>query len=370
MIAISGLILAVASMSLIKALDGSETLVMGVGTAFMVVTAAIVLISKALSLPRPRMVSDLKGKVALVTGASRGIGKGIAIGLGQAQATVYITGRSEKALKEAAAEVDAAGGKGIAVVCDHSNDGSIKKLFEKIAREQPGGLDILVHNAYAGVAAIFNSDKLKFWERGGEWWDTINNVGLRSHFITSQHAIPLMLKGADKDHPRLIVVVSSVAGSISLFDVAYGVGKAAKDKLAKDMAWQLEEHNIAAVSLWPGAVKTEYVQDSILSADQGASGSSLGSSSGAMFSRGETPLYSGFAVAALARDKKVMSLTGKTLITEDVGERYNFREADGTKPNNFRSIKSNLVHMPGVARFVPRWIKVPKWVLAVMFNKF
>mmetsp|Transcript_26100 Transcript_26100/g.65916 ORF Transcript_26100/g.65916 Transcript_26100/m.65916 type:complete len:346 (+) Transcript_26100:39-1076(+) len=331
----------------------------------LVLSVTCMALIKALAVP-PRMVPNLSGKVAVVTGGSRGIGRGIALGLGDSQATVYVTGRTEASVAATADDVTSRGGKGIGVVCDHADEAALKRLFEQVAREQPGGIDVLVHNAYSAVGALTSSVDKKFWEKGPGWWDTVNNVGLKSHFISSQYAVPLMLQGATKENPRLIVTVSSIGGSISLFDVAYGAGKAAKDKMAKDMSVELKGSNIASVSLWPGPVKTEFINENLFK-----DGEPL-SQAAKMFEHSESTLYSGFAVSALARDQNVMSMTGRTLLTEDLGQRYGFKDVEGSTPINFRQVKSWAVSagMPGLAKLVPGFIKVPSWVFAVATSKF
>ena len=140
------------------------------------------------------MLGNLNGKVALVTGASRGIGKGIAIALGEASALVYITGRSanqtnsietiSSSLLETKSAVEKAGGICIAVPVDHSDDQQIKSLFEQIDREQNGRLDLLVNNAYSGVRSLIAAKGKPFWESDLSLWDACNQVGLRSHYRT------------------------------------------------------------------------------------------------------------------------------------------------------------------------------------------
>ena len=175
---------------------------------------------------------SLAGKISLVTGASKGIGKGIACQLGQAGSTVYITGRSVDKLVECAEVIEKRGGKAISVPTDHSNDISVKQLFEQIKSEQ-GKLDILVNNAYAGVDFISRNTGKKFYlANPSEQWDCINGVGLRNHFLCTVYASRIMVPEKD----GLIVNVSSVRGLSYLFNVAYGVGKAACDRMAADCA--------------------------------------------------------------------------------------------------------------------------------------
>ena len=163
------------------------------------------------------MANILAGKVCIVTGATRGIGKGIALQLGENGAKVYITGRTLDppkgsvvggSLKDTAAEIEARGGKCIPVVCDHMKDDDVERLFEQVKRENDGQLDILVNNAYSAVNAIFSNMGVKFWETPVSMWDTVNAVGLRNHYICSVYACRMMV-------PRkqgLIVNVSSVGG--------------------------------------------------------------------------------------------------------------------------------------------------------------
>ncbi|OUC46154.1 glycosyltransferase, group 1 family protein, partial [Trichinella nativa] len=187
----------------------------------------------------------LSGRVALVTGASRGIGRGVALQLGEAGATVYITSNEF--------QVNGRGGKAIAVYCDHSKDEEIKALFQRIEEEQNGQLDILVNNAYSGIKI----------------WDDINNTGLRNHYICSVYAARLMV-------PRksgLIVTISSVGGLRYLFNVPYGVGKAACDRMAVDCAEELKAKNVAYISIWPGAVQTELILNNLDAVSEMAIGS-------------------------------------------------------------------------------------------------
>jgi len=199
----------------------------------------------------------LTGRVCLVTGAGRGIGKGIALQLGEAGAIVYITGRTKANLDECAQEIKARGGTPIPVQMDHGKDQDVDELFKRIASEQAGKLDILVNNAYAGVNMIFKSTGKKFWETDPiETWDCINGVGLRGHYHCTTLASRIMVE----NNQGLIVNISSPGGLRYLFNVAYGIGKAGCDRMAADCAFELKKNNVAMISLWPGAVKTEYVQ--------------------------------------------------------------------------------------------------------------
>jgi dehydrogenase/reductase SDR family protein 1 len=142
------------------------------------------------------MAPSLAGRVALVTGASRGIGRGVALQLGESGATVYITGRKAADLEKTCDEIKERGGNAIPIIMDHSNDEEVKNLFEKIKKEQNGRLDICVNNAYAGVSAILNSTGKKFYDTpAAEIWDAINGVGLRNHYLCTVYASRLVFTG-------------------------------------------------------------------------------------------------------------------------------------------------------------------------------
>uniref|UniRef100_UPI00398E8BBC dehydrogenase/reductase SDR family member 1-like n=1 Tax=Pristiophorus japonicus TaxID=55135 RepID=UPI00398E8BBC len=177
------------------------------------------------------MAKALIGKVCIVTGASRGIGKGIALQLGEAGATVYITGRNMDTLQAAAKEVEARGGSCVPVVCDSSKEEQVSALFGRVKQEQGGRLDILVNNAYAAVQGILSNHGKRFWELPASVWDDINNVGLRGHYICSVYAAQMMVEAKQ----GLIVVISSMGGLRYIFSVAYGVGKAAFGNALEDM---------------------------------------------------------------------------------------------------------------------------------------
>ena len=154
--------------------------------------------------------------------------------------------------------------KGIVVVVDHSKDEQVAALFNQIKTENNGQLDILVNNAYAGVDVIFdpgNNNRSKFYDLDpAQQWDAINGVGLRNHFLCTVYASRLMVERKD----GLIVNISSAGGIRYLFNAAYGIGKAAVDRMAADCAIEFKESNITMVSLWPGPVKTEFIQENII----------------------------------------------------------------------------------------------------------
>ncbi len=265
---------------------------------------------------------DLSGQIAVVTGASRGVGKGIALGLGEAGATVVITGRSLEdkggdrpgTIQATAEEVTAIGGKGIAMRCDHSKDEEVVALFEKVQKDL-GRIDILVNNAFtAPDKPIFEG---KFWEYPLELWDQLMDVGCRGHYACSHTVAPIMVKQGR----GLIVNVSSFAGKSYVFNVAYGVGKAAVDRMAKDMAVELAPAGVTAVSLWPGVVRTEYLT---AVSERGEVPFGL--------KNGESPQLSGRAVAHFAADPEREKRAGEVLIVADIAKQYGFTDIDGRQP--------------------------------------
>jgi len=334
------------------------------------------------------MKHPLKGKVALVTGATRGIGKGIALQLCQAGARVYVTGRTLQptgdgcggSLRETVEEMEARGagvGRGEGIRCDHSQDLDIEKLFERIASENEGRLDILVNNAYSAVNVIGAQMGVPFYEQPLSTWDAVNHVGLRNHYICTVRAAQLMV-------PRgsgLIVNVSSFGGLRYLFNIPYGVGKEACDRMMKDCAVELRRAGVACISLWPGAVKTEQIMYNL---DHGRFGNGEGAGAGfgdlktqdmvKAFEQGESTEFAGQCLVALAADPRLMAKTGRILMTSELACEYGLYDSDGRQPASIRSIKTGLEHLGGVfavvAQFVPSWVKIPYWVLHLGGNKF
>ena len=263
-------------------------------------------------------MGSMKGKVAVVTGASRGIGKGIALGLGEAGATVYVTGRTIKegtaplpgTIGTTADEITRLGGKGIAVRVDHGVDGEIEELFARVKKEQ-GGLDLLVNNVFKVPDNPVWSGN--FWDHPISIWDDMVGIGLRAHYVASHDAVPLMLgRGGG-----LIVNVSSRGAAGYTFSVAYGVGKAGVDRLAEDMAVDLKEQGIAAVSIWPSAVKTEFIMEQV----------ALGKAK-IDPSRAQSPLLSGRALVALATDPDLMAKSGQVLKVADLKTEYGLQDVE------------------------------------------
>ncbi|XP_059914994.1 dehydrogenase/reductase SDR family member 1 [Gadus macrocephalus] len=307
----------------------------------------------------------LSGWICLVTGASRGIGRGIALQLSEAGATVYITGRQEKTLRQTASEVKERGGDCLPVVCDSSKEDDIKQLFEQIKHEQNGRLDILVNNAYAGVQAIFDSMGKKFWETDPDIWDSINNTGLRGHYFCSVYASRMMVEQGR----GLIVMISSIGGLKYLFNVSYGVGKAACDRLAADMAVELKRSGVASVSLWPGAVPTELVSQ-MLNTEKGEA---VDPQLKELWMGGESTEVSGKCIVELAKDKNRMSMTGKVLMTCDLARRYGILDVDGRSVTDYTTLKflvSQVPYLSWLAPIVPSFLRVPRFMLTLSGGRF
>lgn len=309
------------------------------------------------------MSKNLEGKIALVTGATRGIGKGIAIGLAEAGATVYITGRTIVPIKDSLAgslqetekAIQEVGGTCISVQVDHSDDQQIKQLFERINKEQNGQLDILVNNVYGGVSDLKNAFGKHFWDAEPTFWDASNNVGLRSHYISSVYAARMMTKRQQ----GLICTISSWGGMSYIFSVPYGVGKTACDRLSADMAKELKAYNVTSIALYPGIVGTEQIT---AFAQENNSKSTL-------FGDGynwETPLLTGRAIAVLASDPHVINYTGKIAIVAEIAKKYKLVDEQGNLPVSLRSLRFILVMaLPFLQKYsalIPD-IKIPWFIL-------
>ncbi|XP_028834085.1 dehydrogenase/reductase SDR family member 1 [Denticeps clupeoides] len=304
----------------------------------------------------------LSGWVCVVTGASRGIGKGVALQLSEAGATVYITGRQEDTLRQSASEVEERGGRCLPVVCDSTKEEDIKRLFERVQKEQNGRLDVLVNNAYGGVNAIFENMGKKFWEADPSLWDAINNTGLRGHYFCSVYAARLMVSQGR----GLIVVISSLGGVRYFFNVPYGVGKAACDRLAADTAIELRSRGVASVSLWPGAVQTELFHQHISSPDADPRIKDV-------FENGESTEFSGKCIVKLAKDKDLMSMTGQVLMTSDLARRYGMNDVDGRSVADYRSMKfllSQLPYLSWLSPITPPFLRLPRFVLSMASGRF
>lgn len=269
--------------------------------------------------------------VAVVTGASRGIGKGIAVELGAAGYTVYVTGRSVEpgaipgTIGATAAEIDAIGGRGIAVACDHHDDEQVAAVFTRIADEQ-GRLDVLVNNVYSAPDLVPWLHK-KFWELPIAAWDQVIDIGTRSHYVAAVLGAPLMVERGR----GLIVNVSSSGAVTYAHNVVYGVGKAAVDKMTADMAVDLEGTGVSIVSLWPGLVRTELLEmGAVTDGDQtyielpGEGRFDIGAA--------ESPRFLGRAVVALAGAADLPARSGKSFESAALAREFGFTDLDGRVP--------------------------------------
>ena len=300
----------------------------------------------------------LYGTVACVTGASRGIGKGIALGLAEMGATIYVSGRSKTSaectdpslggdLDAVVEEITLLGGKGIAVKCNHRDEGEVKALFDRIDAEH-GRLDLLVNNAFQVPErpdGVEDKDLLfrNFWEQPGWYWDSITNVGVKSHYISSVYAAPIMMKAVEKSKINkenrkspLIVMISSFGGISYSFNVAYGVGKAAVDRMAADMSRELSKYGVNCVSLYPGVVRTEKMMDML---DSGEYERRTGLATPPEIV--ESPIFQGRVIASLYMDEddSLRKVNGGVLVAAEVAKRNNVKDNNGLTPPSIRSLK-------------------------------
>ncbi len=285
-------------------------------------------------------MGTLTGKVAVVTGASRGIGKGIALALGAEGATVYVTGRTVTpgahplpgTVGETAAEVGRRGGTGVAVQVDHADDDQVAALFAQVEREQ-GRLDILVNNAFSLPEDL--TEPKPFWEKPLSNWEMVD-VGVRSNFVAAWHAAKLMT-------PRksgLIVAISGYVGVTYTYGVVFGTCKSAVDRMARDMAIELEPYNIASLSLWQGLTFTERANRN-LERDPAMKQAIV--TNPAIGCSTEHP---GRVIAALATDPDVMRRSGGTFITAEVAADYGITDVDGKVVPSLRAERGSPLWQP------------------------
>lgn len=271
----------------------------------------------------------IEKKVAVVTGSSRGAGKGIAIALGSHGYRVYVTGRTQQSgsaplpgtIYETAEAVTAAGGEGIAVRVDHSVDSDIEALFKQVG-EESGRLDILVNNA------TFLHDQLTspepFWKKPTDLVDVLD-VGLRCHYIAAWHAAPLMVAA----NRGLIVFTSSFGSVCYMHGPAYGAQKAGVDKFAADMAVDLRDEGVSTASIWMGPLLTERSKRSLEQFPEQYE---------EFMQNAETPEFTGHVIAALAEDPELATLSGQTLIGAELAARYGIHDTDGRQPMSYREM--------------------------------
>ena len=286
------------------------------------------------------MAGSLEGKVAVVTGASRGIGKGIALALGAEGATVYVTGRTVTpgvyplpgTVGETAAEIDKRGGKGIAVKVDHANDDEVAALFEQVRREQ-GRLDILVNNAFSLPEDL--TEPKPFWEKPLSNWEMVD-VGVRSNFTAAWHAAHIMVP----QKSGLIVDISGYVGVTYTYGVIFGTCKSAVDRMARDMAIELQPHNIASLSLWQGLTFTERAHRNL---EANPEMKKLTVTNPLV---GCTPEFPGRVIVALATDPELMKRSGGTFITAEVAQDYGVTDIDGKVIPSLRAERGSPIWRP------------------------
>ncbi len=276
----------------------------------------------------------LQGRVAVVTGASRGAGLAIARVLGEAGATVYVTGRSTRAgsrteslpgtVEEAAEEVSARGGRGIGVRVDHTVDADVEALFARVEAEQ-GRLDVLVNNAWGGYERYHDAPfDAPCWEQPfAQRWDAMYTAGVRAHLVASSLAAPRMFRRGEQEPPGLVVSTVAWAFGDYMGNLFYDVAKAALIRMAFGLAHELKPHRVAAVALAPGFMRTERVMSAYAREpfDLGAT---------------ESPEYLGRAVASLAADPGVLARSGQLLTVGELAREYGFTDVDGRQPEAFR----------------------------------
>jgi NAD(P)-dependent dehydrogenase (short-subunit alcohol dehydrogenase family) len=282
---------------------------------------------------------DLNDCVAVVTGASRGAGRGIAVELGAAGATVYVTGRSTRdkpapsysqllslsklpqlpgSIEDTAEAVTQAGGRGIAVRCDHTDEADVVALFGRVEREQ-GRLDLLVNNAWGGHESFDGDFTSPFWQRPMQHWDTMFDRGVRNHLLASRCAASLFIR-----QERGLIVTTTfwdrdryMAGNLF-----YDLAKASMTRLAFGMAQELRPYHVVSVAVSPGWMRTEFVL-------AGHQTDEAHWQERPALARTESPRYLGRAVVALAQDPEVMARTGRVLRVGDLAKEYGFTDVDG-----------------------------------------
>ncbi|HEY0856903.1 MAG TPA: SDR family oxidoreductase [Albitalea sp.] len=281
----------------------------------------------------------LRGRVAVVTGASRGAGRGIAIELGAAGATVYVTGRSTRQqpatsygrilalsgldavpgnIDDTADEVTRLGGVGIAARCDHTRDEEVAELFARVEREQ-GRLDLLVNNAWGGHETFDGVFEAPFWERDMAQWDSMFDRGVRNHLLASCRAAPIMVR---QRHGLIATTTFWDRGHYLRGNLFYDLAKAAMNRLAFGMAEELRPHGVASVAVSPGWMRTEFVLT-------GHQTDEAHWRERPALARTESPRYLGRAIAALAADAMVIERSGAVLRVADLAQQYGFTDVDG-----------------------------------------
>ncbi|MBC2660408.1 SDR family NAD(P)-dependent oxidoreductase [Novosphingobium flavum] len=284
-------------------------------------------------------MGKLQGKVAVVTGASRGIGKGIALALAAEGATVYVTGRTVSAgdhalpgtVGETAAECTRRGGRGIAVRCDHASAADVAALFARVEAEQ-GRLDILVNNAFVIPDDLL--DPKGFWEKPLSNLAMID-VGVTSNFVAAWHAARIMVPQGS----GLIVAISGYAAVTYTYGVLFGTSKTAVGRMTRDMAVELMPHGVAAVTLWQGLTLTERARENLAKVPDKMTRSITGQ-------KGSSVEHPGRVIAAMACDPAIMARSGGEFITAEIARDYGVTDDDGTWVESMREQRGAPLWMP------------------------
>ena len=264
----------------------------------------------------------LKDWTAIVTGATRGVGRGCAVELSVQGAHVYITGRTVRegdsrwpgSLESTIAEAEALGGHIEGIVCDHRDDEQVRAVFDRVMRDR-GRLDVMVNNAFLIPDDI--DPNAPFWETGLDCWDDMHQVGARSAYVGTWMAAPIMIEQGK----GLIASVSSHGARYFTLHAAYGAAKAALDRTTRDCGHQLQPHGVATVSVWPSFVTTERM----LAMDAEEWNLDLDGA--------ESPRFTGRGIAALALDPNLMSKSGRAITTRQLADEYGFTDIDGKLPD-------------------------------------
>ncbi|MFL6333837.1 MAG: SDR family oxidoreductase [Pyrinomonadaceae bacterium] len=294
----------------------------------------------------------LEGKVAVVAGATRGAGRGIACMLGEAGAVVYCSGRSSRGrpntegyfagrpetIEETAEMVSARGGTGLAARTDHSDERQVEALFKRVSKER-GRLDILVNDISEGVEHEWKP----FWKLSLEHGLGALHNGIDTHIITTRHAAPLMVK----QKGGLVVEVGDGDALYYRGNLFYDLVKVTAARLAYDWAEELRPHKVAALYVTPGFMRTETVLERLQATEENwrevAKKSSKAQGMG--FAGSESPYFVGRAVAALAADPKVLSKSGGLYSSWGLAEEYGFDDLDGTRPHWWRYASEHFPQM-------------------------